>query len=97
MNSSHILVDLSLGSCSNAASQGLSLCFWFNRFSGDWESELKKKNKPTNGTDGFICKPEIETQAREQMYGHQGVKELGWEALGDWDWYTIDSMYKIDN
>lgn len=25
-----------------------------------------KKKQPTNGTDNFICKVEIETQAREQ-------------------------------
>lgn len=33
---------------------------------------LNLKKQPTNGTDNFICKAEIETEAREQRYGHQG-------------------------
>ena len=36
---------------------------------------------------------------KEQTSGQQSGEGMGWDELGDWDWYihTIDIMYKIDN
>ena len=43
-------------------------------------------------------------RCREQTYGHQGGKVVGWwggewrcDELGDWDWHIYTNMYKIDN
>ena len=35
-----------------------------------------------NGIVDLICRTEIETQTREQMYGHQGCKGGGWGWVG---------------
>ena len=37
-----------------------------------------------NGSDELICKAEIKSQIRKQIYGYRGRKE-GWDELGDWD------------
>ena len=55
-----------------------------------------------NGVNDLICKAELETQNREQMYGYQGGKAKCMDTkdeLGDCDWYiyTIGTVYKIDN
>ena len=35
-------------------------------------------------------------RCREQTYGYQGGKG-GWDELGDWDWHTYTTTYKIGN
>jgi len=47
--------------------------------------------------DEPICKAEIETDVREQMYGHQGEDgKVGW--IGKWGLkYIHYYVYKTDN
>ena len=64
----------------------------------EWSISQKEKNKyfiltqniesRKNGIEELICKAEIET--------YQGSK-VGWDGLGDWDWHTYITVYKIDN
>ena len=46
----------------------------------------------------IVCPAEIETQTREYIHEYQ-EGNVGWDQLRYWDWniYTIDAMYKVDN
>ena len=51
-----------------------------------------------NDSDELNCKEEIKTQMqRTNVWLPVGGGRGGWDELGDWDWHTQTTMYKIDN
>ena len=45
----------------------------------------------------LFAKQKQRHRGREQIFGYEEGKVLGVGGIGDWDWHTIDTMYKIDN
>ena len=44
----------------------------------------------------LFTKQKENQRGRKQTYAYQGEKE-GRDQLGDWDWHTHTTIYKIDN
>ena len=45
----------------------------------------------------LICKVEIETQTKRQMYGYQGREGKGCKELADWDWHIYSMISSVQS